>query len=122
MPYPAQALATRTRSQKQFALTANPLNFTIGRYGLNFEYQPTLHHGLIVSPHYDHVNADIDGYTTDSNGNINSCKVQQQFLGFRRGDRLPILLGAIRVQMAFSQGPRFSWPRTLRLATCSEAK
>jgi|GEM_PF-767082 len=78
---PAQALAPEPEP-KQFALTANPLNFTIGRYGLNFEYQPTLHHGLIVSPHYDHVNADIDGYTTDSNGNITRARYNNSFSGF----------------------------------------
>ncbi len=44
---------------KQFAITTNPLNLYIGRYGINFEYQPTLHHGLILSPHYDHINADV---------------------------------------------------------------
>ena len=40
--------------RSRFALTFNPLNLIIGRYGFNFEYQPVPHQGLIVSPHYDH--------------------------------------------------------------------
>jgi hypothetical protein len=78
---PAQA-AVPEPEPKQFALTANPLNFTIGRYGLNFEYQPTLHHGVIVSPHYDHVSADIDGSTIDENGNLVSARWNNSFSGF----------------------------------------
>jgi len=46
---------------KQFAFTVNALNlivgyFGIGRYGFNFEYQPLPHHGLVVTPHFDHGN------------------------------------------------------------------
>jgi hypothetical protein len=39
---------------KQFAFTFNPINLLIGRYAFNFEYQPLPHHGLIVTPHFDH--------------------------------------------------------------------
>jgi len=41
--------------RRSFAVTSNPLNLVIGRYGFNFEYQPVLHHGIIVSPHYDYL-------------------------------------------------------------------
>ena len=63
---------------KQFAITANPLNLIIGRYGINFEYQPILHHGLILSPHYDSVNEDVNG--SDINGHLQTYK--DSFTGF----------------------------------------
>jgi hypothetical protein len=46
---------------RRFALTFNPLNLIIGRYGFNFEYQPVPHHGLIVSPHYDYYSENPQG-------------------------------------------------------------
>jgi hypothetical protein len=58
---------------KQFAITTNPLNLYIQRYGINFEYQPTLHHGLILSPHYDHVNYD---------GTVGTVTAPDNFSGF----------------------------------------
>lgn len=68
---------------KQFAITTNPLNLIINRYGLNFEYQPTLHHGVIVSPHYDHVNADISTTAYDLNsGTTQSVTYKDSFSGF----------------------------------------
>jgi hypothetical protein len=63
---------------KQFAITTNPFNLYIGRYGINLEYQPVLHHGMIVSPHYDHVNADVTG--TDINGT--SATYKDSFSGY----------------------------------------
>jgi hypothetical protein len=45
---------TPTPKAKRLALTLNPLNLIIGRYAFNFEYQPLLHHSLIITPHYDH--------------------------------------------------------------------
>lgn len=45
--------------RKQFAFTFNPLNLLIGRYGFNFEYQPVLHHGLIVTPHFDYLSGKV---------------------------------------------------------------
>ena len=64
---PATAVQEPKEAPKQFAITTNPLNLYIGRYAINFEYQPVLHHGLIVTPHYDHVNADLSSW--DANGN-----------------------------------------------------
>ncbi len=46
---------------RHFAFTLNPLNLVIGRYGFNFEYQPVVHHCLVVTPHYDHAVADTMG-------------------------------------------------------------
>ncbi len=51
----------------RFALTFNPLNLIIGRYGFNFEYQPVLHHGLILTPHYDY----LSGSLPDDGGCLN---------------------------------------------------
>ena len=49
---------------KQFAFTFNPLNLLIGRYGFNFEYQPVLNQGLIVTAHYDYLSG--EGGSSDS--------------------------------------------------------
>lgn len=46
---------------RRVALTLNPLNLLIGRYGFNFEFQLVPHHGLIVSPHYDHSSENPSG-------------------------------------------------------------
>ena len=75
---PATIIREKKPEPKQFALSTNPLNLYIGRYGINFEYQPTLHHGLIVSPHCDHVNADVSA--TDGNGQI--ATYNDSFSGF----------------------------------------
>lgn len=63
---PATVVQQPKPEPTHFAITTNPLNLFIGRYGINFEYQPVLHHGLIVSPHYDHVNADVTVLTATS--------------------------------------------------------
>ena len=55
---PATVVQQPKPEPKQFAITTNPFNLYIGRYGINFEYQFVLHHGIIVSPHYDHVSWD----------------------------------------------------------------
>ncbi len=69
---PATVVQQPKPEPTHFAISTNPFNLYIGRYGINFEYQPVLHHGLIVSPHYDHVNADMTG--TDINGNSTTYK------------------------------------------------
>jgi hypothetical protein len=66
---------------KQFAITTNPLNLIINRYGLNFEYQPTLHHGLIVSPHYDSVSFDATSVLS-VNGTTESIGYRNSYSGF----------------------------------------
>lgn len=70
--------ATPKPEPKQFAFTFNPLNLYIDRYAFNFEYQPTLHHGLIVTPHFDHMNVDINGY----DANNNSAVFKDGFTGY----------------------------------------
>jgi hypothetical protein len=66
----------------RFALTFNPLNLIIGRYGFNFEYQPVPHHGLIFSPHYDHLSGDPswDGEATLATDTLNGVGAE---LGYR---------------------------------------
>jgi len=66
---------------KQFAITTNPLNLYIHRYGLNVEYQPTLHHGIIVSPHYDSVSVDATSVMT-INGTTQSIGYKDSYSGF----------------------------------------
>lgn len=63
---------------KKFAFTFNPLNLLIGRYGFNFEYQAVPHHGLIVTPHFDHIAlSESDSPYTDT---LNGMGVE---LGYR---------------------------------------
>lgn len=50
---------------KQLAITVNPLNLIIGRYAFNFEYEPLLHHSLIITPHYD--------YSSNAGGDCGGC-------------------------------------------------
>ena len=71
-----------TPARKQVALTFNPLNLLIGRYGFNFEYQPVPHHGIIVTPHYDHLSGGMgtDGCNTNCSSTLNGGGVE---LGYR---------------------------------------
>jgi len=39
---------------KKFAIIANPLALSIGRYSIQFEYLPALHHALVINPVYTH--------------------------------------------------------------------
>jgi hypothetical protein len=49
---------------KQFAVIANPLGVTIGRYSIQGEWLPALHHALTVNPFYNHTPIKV----TDSSG------------------------------------------------------
>jgi hypothetical protein len=74
--------ATPEPAPKQFAITTNPLNLFIHRYGVNFEYQPTLHHGVIVSPHYDNLSVGMTGPAFDASGNPQNASYTDGFSGF----------------------------------------
>jgi len=50
---------------KQFVIIANPLAVFLGRYSVEFEYMPVLHHAITLNPFYTH--APVKG--TDINGN-----------------------------------------------------
>ncbi len=39
-------------ARSRAAITFNPLNLFISRYGFNFEYHPVPHHALVVSPYF----------------------------------------------------------------------
>ena len=52
-PGPAEQTSTNmTAKPAKFAVTLNPLNAIIGRFGFTFEFQPVLHHGLVATAHY----------------------------------------------------------------------
>jgi len=78
----AVGVAEPSPAPKQFAFTFNPLNLFVGRFGFNFEYQPIPHHGLIVSPHYDHASGDpsYDAETTSFTDTLNGVGAE---LGYR---------------------------------------
>ena len=42
---------------KHFSIVANPLALTIGRYSVQVEWLPALHHALTLNPFYTHVSA-----------------------------------------------------------------
>jgi hypothetical protein len=44
---------------KSFALEANPLASAIGRYSVQAEWLPAMHHALVLNPHIDHTSYDI---------------------------------------------------------------
>lgn len=46
---------------KSFAIIANPLAIFIGRYSVQFEYLPALHHALTLNPFYTHAGINING-------------------------------------------------------------
>ena len=56
------------------SIELNPLAFAIGRFGINYEYLPAVHHALVVNPHFDRASSDIA--VTDSQS------VSQSFSGF----------------------------------------
>lgn len=65
---PSAQDARDSRSERtQFAISANPLNFIIGRYGLNFEYQPIAHHGVILTPYFLYLNGNGRDDCSDAN-------------------------------------------------------
>ncbi|MEI9939550.1 MAG: hypothetical protein WDO69_20205 [Pseudomonadota bacterium] len=57
---------------KQIAIMANPLGFFIGRYSLDVEYLPALHHAITLTPFYTHapVKVTINGTEVDG-GSLN---------------------------------------------------
>ncbi len=75
---PASATATTAnekrsdpepKSLKTIGLELNPLAATIGRYSVQVEWMPLLHHAIVLNPHFDHVSADVtSGAGTYSEG------------------------------------------------------
>jgi hypothetical protein len=45
--------AERLPELRPIALTANPLSLLLGRVGLNVEYLPARHHGIMLNPYFD---------------------------------------------------------------------
>ena len=68
--------------RREFAVTFNPLNLLIGRYGFNFEYEPVPHHALVATPHYDYLNGEVgsDGCSGMCSLKLNGGGVE---LGYR---------------------------------------
>jgi hypothetical protein len=64
-------------AHRKFAVELNPLSMLIGRYGVQAEWLPALHHALVLNPHFDHVNAEIETSVGDQ-----KTKTEQSFTGF----------------------------------------
>lgn len=57
---------------RQFAILANPLALSIGRYSVQVEYLPALHHAIVLNPVYTHApfKPTINGQEVDA-GSLN---------------------------------------------------
>ena len=66
------------------ALTGNPLNLIIRRFGFNFEYQPVLHQGLIVTPYYDYLSGSL---AAEGDCQVNTCTRTLEGAGAELGYR-----------------------------------
>jgi hypothetical protein len=64
-------------SFKSFALEANPLAAAIGRYSIQGEWLPAVHHAIVLNPHFDRVNANV----SESIGG-GSASFSEGFTGF----------------------------------------
>ena len=64
-----------------FTLLFNPIGVFIGRYSIQAEYQPVLHHAITLTPFYNHtpVTMTVDGQETDL-GSLNGGGAE---LGYR---------------------------------------
>jgi hypothetical protein len=62
---------------KSIALEANPLAAAIGRYSIQAEWLPAVHHAIVLNPHFDHVSTDIS-----ESGNGASVSYSEAFTGF----------------------------------------
>ncbi len=49
---------------KPLALTLNPLTLILGRIGLNIEYLPAPHHGIMLNPYFSSMTAESDSLKT----------------------------------------------------------
>jgi hypothetical protein len=52
------AAAPVTKPFKSFALEANPLAATLGRYSIQGEWLPTEHHAIVLNPYFNHASSD----------------------------------------------------------------
>src|SRR4051794_14415611 len=52
---------------KKFVLMLNPLGVFIGRYGIDFEYLPAMHHAITLNPTYTHasITSTVNGVEQD---------------------------------------------------------
>jgi hypothetical protein len=62
---------------KSIALEANPLAAAIGRYSIQAEWLPAVHHAIVLNPHFDHVSTDISESTNGA-----SVSYSEAFTGF----------------------------------------
>lgn len=64
---PAEAPQKAEEEHKKISLEINPLAATIGRYSLQVEYLPAVHHALVLNPHFTHVpvTATVNGKEID---------------------------------------------------------
>jgi hypothetical protein len=58
---------------KRISLELNPLGALIGRYSVQVEWLPAMHHALVLNPHFDHVTADVGS---------GSAQYSEAFTGF----------------------------------------
>src|SRR5262245_44692405 len=69
---PARAPVEEAPELKSFVILANPLALTIGRFSIQAEYLPAVHHAITLNPVYTHapVTVTVDGEEIDA-GSLN---------------------------------------------------
>jgi hypothetical protein len=50
---------------RPLALTLNPITLLLGRVGLNVEYMPAAHHGIMLNPYFSSASAETDALRTN---------------------------------------------------------
>ncbi len=56
----AESAPPPASEREWFAVTFNPLNLIINRYGVDLQLQLTRHHSIIIAPHYDYLSGQYD--------------------------------------------------------------
>src|SRR5438477_10623067 len=62
------AAPAQEKQFKPFAVEANPLAATLGRYSIQGEWLPAEHHAIVLNPFFEHTSTDIGSYSETFSG------------------------------------------------------
>lgn len=91
---------------RPLALTLNPITLVLGRFGLNAEYLPVPHHGIMINPYYS--SASLETETVSTSYESFGGELGYHFYTGTRGAN------------GFFAGPSFVFTRTEQRAECVE--
>jgi hypothetical protein len=98
--------SARETAFRPLALTINPLTLALGRFGLNVEYLPAPHHGIMVNPYYS--SATLETSTVSTSYESFGGEIGYHFYTGSRGAN------------GFFAGPSFVFTRTEVTGECVE--